>query len=86
MAEDHRNRSVGNPNTAHGGHEPTPLENWNRYKTRAEKSKERDRAIENEVRANGGNVNGLASPYLDPYDYEEPDQSWRTITIDTRSK
>jgi hypothetical protein len=25
MATDHKGRSVGNPNTSHGGHEPTPM-------------------------------------------------------------
>ena len=68
MATDHRGNSVGNPTTAHGGHEPTPLQNWNKYKTSTEKEQERTRTIENEVRQKGGNVDALSSPYLDPYD------------------
>ena len=47
---------------------PTPLENWNRYKTSGEKSKEYARNVENEVRANGGNPAVLGNPYADPYD------------------
>jgi hypothetical protein len=58
---------------------PTPLENWNRYKTQAEKDKDRFRGYAQEITQSGGNPDALSSPYLDPYDYEEPDQSWRTI-------
>ena len=68
MATDHRGNNVGNPATSHGGHQPTPLQNWNRYKTSGEKSKEYARKVENEVRANGGNPDVLGNPYADPYD------------------
>ena len=68
MATDHRGNPVGNPDTSHGGHQPTPLQNWNRYKTSGEKFKEYSRKVENEVRANGGNPDVLGNPYADPYD------------------
>ena len=68
MATDHRGNSVGNPATSHGGHQPTPLQNWNKYKTRSENSKEYARNVENEVRSNGGNPDVLGDPYADPYD------------------
>lgn len=84
MATDHKGRPIGNPNTSHGGHEPTPLERWNKHKTQAEKDKDRFRGYEEEIVKTGGDPSALASPYLDPYDFEEPDQSWRTINIDPK--
>ena len=47
---------------------PTPLENWNRYKTQKEKDTERFRGYANEIIKNGGNPDVLGNPYADPYD------------------
>jgi hypothetical protein len=47
---------------------PTPLENWNRYKTQGEKDKERFRGYADEIIKNGGNPDALGHPSLDPYD------------------
>lgn len=68
MATNHRGYPVGNPNTSHGGHEPTPLQNWNKYKTQKEKDSERFRGYADEITKTGGNPDALGSPYLDPYD------------------
>jgi hypothetical protein len=65
----------------HPKREPTPLENWNKYKTQKEKDDERFRGYEQEIVARGGNPASLFSPYIDESDFSGDD--WRdTITVD----
>ena len=61
---------------------PTPLENWNRYKTQKEKDTERFRGYAQEITQNGGNTDALASPYGDPDEYESS-ETQPTITFDS---
>lgn len=65
----------------HGKHEPTPLENWNKYKTKGEKDAERFRGYAQEITQNGGNPDALSSPYGDPYEHETS-EAQPTITFD----
>ena len=67
MPSDHKGRPIGNPNTSHGGHKPTPLERWKK-----EQQKEKEEEWRSEAMQFGGTSTNSDSLEDTTYNHADP--------------